>query len=229
MTKLNKVRSPSVETTTHLLVNPPRHPPVSTHAVYRGRPTTPPTSSDSRPSSLTIRPSTLTARATASARKGVGRNLRQPQAVLRQWLNDGGWRRRPRHSRRRRRHRVYDAPRHRRRRARRFVDGRAADGGHGSVDLFVQVCGGGDGRGRSGNGSRKKRTRRDDGDPGRWRRCRCSGGWRGPSRRRRPRRRPHRSRRLRPAAARTARQHDPPSRERLGLLLPSTGARCPRP
>jgi len=34
MTKLNKIRSPHVATTTHLLVEPPRHPPLSTHAVH---------------------------------------------------------------------------------------------------------------------------------------------------------------------------------------------------
>jgi len=229
MTKLNKISSPHVGATTHLLVNPSRHPPLSTHAVHQGRPITPHTSSDSRPSCLPIRPSSPTARATASARKGVGGNPRHPPAVPRQWPNDGGWRRRPRRRRRRCRHHVHDAPRHRRRRARRRVDGRAADEGHGSVDLCLHACGGGDGPGRARNGSRTERTRRDDGDPGRGRRCRRSGGRRGPNRRRRPHRRPHRRRRLRPAAPRAAGQHPPPPRGQLDLLLPPTGARCPSP
>jgi len=202
---------------------------LSIHADHQGRPITPHTSSDSRPSSLPIRPSSSTARATASSRKGVGRNPRHPPVVPRQWPNNGGWLRRPHRRRRRRRHRVHDDPCHRRRRARCRVDERAADGGHGSVGLCLHACGGGDGRGHVRNGSRNERTRGDDGDPGRWRRCRRSGGRRGPNRSRRHHRRLHRGRRLRPAGPRAAGQHLPLQRGRLGLLPSSTGARCPSP
>ena len=89
MTKLNKIRSPHVATTTYLLFNLPLHTPLSTPAVHQGQPTTLHSSSDSRPSSHPLRPSTPTARATASAHTGVGRHPCHPPAVPCPCPNDG--------------------------------------------------------------------------------------------------------------------------------------------
>ena len=208
------IRSPQVATTTHLLANPPRHPPLSTPAVHQGRPTTLGTSSQQAvlPPNTPEDPERQGDCVGAHGRRQAPASPNGVPVPVAQRLR---WRRRPHRRRRRRRgrdsHRFHDAPRRRRRRARHCVDGRAADGGHGRVDLSLHACGGGDERGRARNGSRRERTRRDNGDRERWRRRRRGGGRRGLSQRRRLHRRLHRRHRLRPDAPRATSRHPPPA------------------